>query len=153
MTIYVLTLLIGVVAGLRGLLPPAVVSWAAYLGHLPLHGTWLAFLGFAATPYILTVLAVVELIADKQPKAPSRKAPPGFGARLVTGAVCGAAIGIAGDVWLGGLVAGIIGAVIGTLGGYAARMRLAGTFDRDFPAAIIEDLVAVVAAILITAAA
>ena len=153
MAIYLLALLIGIVAGLRALTAPAVVSWAAYLGRLPLHGTWLAFLGFAATPYILTVLAIVELIADKRPTTPSRKSPPGFGARLVTGAVCGAAIGVVGSAWLGGLVAGVFGAVIGTFGGYAARMRLARVFDRDFPAAIIEDLVAIIAVILIVAAA
>ena len=50
-----------------------------------MENTWLAFLGFAATPYILTVLAIGELIADKLPKTPSRKAPLGFGGRIVTG--------------------------------------------------------------------
>jgi uncharacterized membrane protein len=153
MAIYVLALLIGVVAGLRALTPPAVVSWAAYLGSLSLQGSWLAFLGFVATPYIVTVLALVELVADQLPGTPSRKSPPGFGARIVTGALCGAAIGIAGNAWVGGLVAGVIGAVIGTFGGYAARMWLAGIFGRDRPAAIIEDLVAIVGAILIVAAA
>jgi uncharacterized membrane protein len=41
------------------------------------------------------VLAVVELVADQLPQTPSRKAPMGFGARLVTGALCVAAIGAA----------------------------------------------------------
>ena len=50
-------------------------------------------IGYAAAPYILSVLAIVELIADKLPKTPSRKAPPGFAARLATGALCGAAFG------------------------------------------------------------
>jgi uncharacterized membrane protein len=154
MAIYLLAVLIGIVVGLRALTPPAVVSWAAYLGGLSLQGTWLAFLGFAATPYILTALAVVELVADQLPGTPSRKSPPGFGARIVTGALCGAAIGVAGHASLGGLVAGVIGAIIGTFGGYAARMWLAGgVFGRDRPAAIIEDIVAIVAAILIVAAA
>jgi uncharacterized membrane protein len=152
MAIYFLALLIGIVAGLRALTALAAVSWAAYLGGLSLHGTWLAFLGFAATPYILTILAVGELFADQLPATPSRRSPPGFGARIVTGGLSGAAIGIAGNAWFGALVAGVIGAVIGTLGGYAARMRLAGVFDRDLPAALIEDLVAIVAAILIVAA-
>jgi uncharacterized membrane protein len=152
MAIYLLALLIGMVAGLRAFTALAAVSWAAYLGGLSLHGTWLAFLGFAATPYILTLLAAGELFADQLPSTPSRRSPPGFGARIVTGGLSGAAIGIAGDAWLGGLVAGMIGAVIGTLGGHAARMRLAGVFDRDLPAALIEDLVAIVAAILIVAA-
>ena len=36
MHIYLLALLIGVVAGLRTMTAPAAVSWAAYLGWLPL---------------------------------------------------------------------------------------------------------------------
>jgi hypothetical protein len=44
MSVYVLALLIGVVAGLRAMTAPAVVSWAAYLGRMHLEGTWLAFL-------------------------------------------------------------------------------------------------------------
>jgi hypothetical protein len=51
---------------------PAAVSWAAHLGWLHLKNTPLAFLGFAATPYILSVLAIGELINDKLPKTPSR---------------------------------------------------------------------------------
>jgi uncharacterized membrane protein len=72
---YVLALLIGVVAGLRALTPVAAVSWAARLGRLHLENTWLAFLGYAATPYILTVLALFELVNDKLPKTPSRRSP------------------------------------------------------------------------------
>ena len=76
MSTYVLAFLIGVASGLRSMTAPAAVSWAARLGWLHLEDTWLAFFGFAATPYILSVLAIGELIADKLPKTPSRKAPP-----------------------------------------------------------------------------
>jgi uncharacterized membrane protein len=93
MSIYVLAFLIGVVAGLRALTPLAAVSWAARLGWLHLDNTWLAFLGYAATPYIFSVLAIGELINDKLPKTPSRKAPPGFIARIVTGTLCVIAVG------------------------------------------------------------
>ena len=92
MSTYVLAFLIGVVAGLRSMTAPAAISWAARAGGLHLENTWLAFLGYTATPYILTVLAVGELISDKLPKTPSRKAPPGFIARIVVGALCGAAL-------------------------------------------------------------
>src|SRR5438034_2251553 len=73
MSTYVLAFLIGVVSGLRGLTGLAAVSWAASLGWLHLENTWLSFLGFAATPYILSALAIGELINDKLPKTPSRK--------------------------------------------------------------------------------
>ena len=144
MTGYVLAFLIGVAAGLRAMTAPAVVSWAARLGWLHLEDTGLAFLGYTLTPWVLSVLAIGELIADKLPKTPSRKAPPGFVARLVTGSLCGAAIGAASQGMTGGLVAGLIGAVAGTLGGYEARTRLVrATGGKDLPIALLEDAVAI----------
>ena len=143
MSVYLLAFLIGVIAGLRAMTAPAVVSWAARLGWLHVENTWLAFLGFAATPYILSVLAIGELIADKLPKAPSRKAPPGFITRILTGALSGAAIS-AGSSWTIGLVAGAIGAIIGTLGGYEFRVRLVkATGGKDLPIALLEDVIAI----------
>jgi len=142
--------LIGVTAGLRSLTAPAVVSWAARIGWIDVSNTWLAFLGYAATPYVLSVLALAELVADKLPKTPSRKAPPGFAARLVTGALCGAALGAAAGSWLGGLIAGAIGSVAGTLGGYEFRVRLVNAIGgKDLPIALLEDLIAVGGALLI----
>ena len=150
MSIYVLAFLIGVVGGLRALTPLAAVSWAARLGWLHLDNTWLAFLGFAATPYIVSVLAIGELINDKLPKTPSRKAPPGFIARIVTGTLCGAALGVASQSLLGAAVAGALGAVAGTLGGYEFRSRLVkAAGGKDLPIALLEDVIAVGGAFLI----
>jgi len=150
MTIYLLAFFIGVIAGLRSMTAPAAVSWAARLGWLHLEGTWLAFLGFAATPYIMSLLAIGELIADQLPSTPSRKAPSGFTARIVTGALCGAALGASAQVLIGGMLAGIIGAVIGTLGGYEFRVRLVkATGGRDLPIALLEDAIAIGGAFLI----
>ena len=122
MTTYLFALLIGVVSGLRTMTAPAAVSWAAHLGWLHLEGTPLAFLGASVTPYIFSLLAIGELIVDKLPTAPSRKAPLGFGARIVSGGLCGAAIGAPHGGLLAGLIAGVMGAVIGTLGGYELRV-------------------------------
>ncbi|MDE1184263.1 DUF4126 family protein [Paraburkholderia sp.] len=149
MTIYLFALLIGIVAGLRAMTAPAAISWAAHLGWLPLHDTPLAFMGATATPYIFTVLAIVELITDQLPKTPSRTVPMQFGTRIVLGGLCGACIGAAHGGLLGGLIAGVVGAVIGTLGGAKARAGLAATMGRDLPAALIEDVVAIGAAVLV----
>jgi uncharacterized membrane protein len=147
MSVLALAFLIGVIAGLRSMTAPAAVSWAARLGWLHLENTWLAFLGFQFTPYIITVLAIGELIADKLPKTPSRKAPGPFGFRIVSGALCGAALG-GGS--LGGGIAGALGAVVGTLGGYEFRMCLVrATGGRDLPIALLEDVIAVGGAVLI----
>jgi uncharacterized membrane protein len=151
-TAFVLALLIGVVSGLRSMMGLAAVSWAARLGWLDLAQTPLAFLGYAFTPWILTVFALGELVVDKLPTTPSRKAPMGFGGRIVTGGLSGAAIGAASGAASGallvGAIGGIIGAVIGTLGGAAFRSRLAAAFGRDLPAALIEDAVAICGASL-----
>jgi uncharacterized membrane protein len=145
----VLALFIGVVAGSRAMLAPAAVSWAAQLGFINLSGTWLAFLGYHWTPWILGAAAIAELITDQLPSTPSRKVPPQFGARIVMGALSGAAIAAPSGAWVVGAFAGIIGAVAGTFGGAAARGRLAAAFGKDRPAAIIEDLVALLAAAVI----
>jgi len=150
MNTYPLALLIGVIAGLRSLTAPAVVSWAARLGWLHLEKTGLAFMGFGATPYIFSVLAVGELIADKLPNTPSRKAPVGFIARLLTGSLCGGALGATGDAMVPGIIMGLFGAVVGTLGGYEFRKRLVRDIGgRDLPIALLEDAIAIVGAILI----
>ena len=46
-------------------------------------------------------------------------------------------------------MAGIVGAVIGTLAGYEVRTRLAARLGRDWPVALGEDAVAVGGAVLI----
>jgi uncharacterized membrane protein len=150
MSIYALAFLIGVIAGLRSLTAPAVVSWAARIGWLHLENTWLAFLGYAFTPYILSILAIGELIADKLPKTPSRKTPMPFAARVVIGALCGAALGAPSHALIGSLLAGVLGAVAGTLGGYELRVRLVRAIGgNDLPIALLEDAIAICGAVLI----
>jgi uncharacterized membrane protein len=137
-------LLIGIVAGMRAMMAPAGVSWAARVGRLDLSGTWLAFLGYAWTPWILTLAAVGELVTDQLPSTPSRTVPVQFGTRIVVGAVCGAAFlaSSSGSMLLGALL-GVLGAVVGTLGGRAIRARLAAAFGSDRPAALLEDAIAI----------
>lgn len=149
MSIYILAFLIGAVTGLRTLAPAAVVSWAAHLGWLNLQGTLASFMGAAVTPYILSVLALGELITDKLPSTPSRKIPMQFGARIVMGALCGASLAAPAGMWIGGLVAGIVGAIVGTLVGAELRGRLSRAFGKDLPIALLEDIVAIGGALLI----
>jgi uncharacterized membrane protein len=152
MTLYTLALVIGIVAGLRAMTAPAAVSWAAYLGYLHLQGTWMAFLGHAYTPWILSALAAAELVGDQLPRTPSRTVPVQFATRILGGGLAGAAIGSAAGSWPVGAAAGVVGAVIGTLGGRAFRGRLAAAFGRDLPAALIEDAIALgVAALTVVA--
>ena len=145
----VLALVIGIVAGLRAMMAPAAVAWAASRGALPLQGTWLAFFGWRFTPWIFTLLAAVELVTDQLPSTPSRKVPQQFAARIATGGLSGAAIGYGVAAPLLGLLLGVVGAVIGTYGGAAVRARMAAAFGNDRPAALVEDAVAILGAVLV----
>ena len=138
-----ISLLLGVVAGLRSMLSPAAVSWAARLGLLALVGTPLAFMGFAATPYIFTLFAVGEMINDKRASTPSRTVPIQLGGRVASGAFVGAAVALPSGHWILGLLLGVVGALIGTYGGAAVRGRLAKAIGRDLPAALMEDAAAI----------
>ena len=146
---YTFALLIGIIAGLRTMTAPTAISWAAWSGRLTLEGGWLAFLGYSWTPWIFMLLALGELVGDQLPSTPGRTVPMQFGARLLSGAICGAAIGSPHHAMLGGLLAGMVGAVIGTLGGHAFRLRLAASFKKDPPAALVEDAIAIGGAWLI----
>ena len=149
--VFVLAFALGIVAGLRALTAPAVVSWAARLGWLDLRHTWLAFLGYAVTPYVFTAFAIFELVMDKLPKTPSRKMPMAFASRLVLGAFSGAALCMAAQHSpAAGAVFGGFGAVAGTLGGYEARTRLVkGLRAPDFAIALLEDIITVGAGLFI----
>jgi uncharacterized membrane protein len=149
LSILVYAFVIGVIAGLRALMAPTIVSWGAGLGWFSLAGSSLNFMSFAVTRYILSFLALGELVNDKLPKTPSRKVPPQFIARIVTGAFSGAVLGASHDSLVGGLVAGAIGAVAGTLGGSAVRTALAKLAGKDLPVAFLEDLVAIFGALFI----
>jgi uncharacterized membrane protein len=102
----------------------------------------LAFLEGRNLNRILVGLALTELVADKLPMTPSRKHAAAFAARVISGALAGAAVGAASRRASLGTLLGMAGAIVGTEGGAAFRSWLASLFDRDLPAAVIEDLVA-----------
>lgn len=146
-----LALCIGFVAGLRSMVTPAVVSWAAHLGWLPLRGTALSWMASPIAAAVWSILAVLELIADVAPKTPPRTAPASLAVRVVTGGLCGACLAAAASaaVW-GGALLGIVGALIGAYAGRYARRWLVNSLQvRDFVIAIPEDIVAIGLAYLI----
>lgn len=150
--VLLMALLIGVVAGLRSLTAPAVVAWAAMLGWIDLQSTWAVWMGSAITVAIITVLAIAELVTDKLPKTPPRTASPSFAARITMGAFAGAVIGAAWHYTFSALGCGVIGAVLGTVGGYQARRRLVESRGgQDLPIALLEDAVAVLGGFAILA--
>jgi uncharacterized membrane protein len=142
---------IGIVTGLRSMTAPAAVSWAAHLGWLHLQGSPLAFVGSTAAVAIFSLLAVSEYVIDKLPRTPRRTAPVGFTARIIVGTLCGACVGVsAGQPLISGALLGVVGAILGTLGGYQARTRLVKALKvKDLSVAIAEDLVAIGLAVFV----
>lgn len=149
--LFVLAVCIGMIAGLRALTGPAVICWMAHLEFLHLAGTRLAFMASIAAVIIFTALALGEIVNDKLPKTPPRTEAAGFGARILMAILGGSALAMASgaSVPLCAVLA-IVGAVIGTYGGYFARRGIVQALhSRDFPIAVLEDLVAIGGAILI----
>lgn len=143
--VLVSVLLIGVIAGLRALTAPAVISWAANLHWIDLTGSHLAFMGTLVAAIIFSVLALAELVNDKLPKTPARTAPPSVVIRMVMGAFAAATLSVgAGASAIVGVILGIVGALAGTFGGYQVRTRTVKTLGvPDFVIALVEDLIAV----------
>jgi uncharacterized membrane protein len=140
--IILFALLIGFVAGLRSMMAPAAVSWAAYAGSIAVAGTWLGFMANPWTVVVLTLLAIGELVADLLPSTPSRTVPLQFSGRVLTGAVSGAAVGAgSGSLTLAALC-GVVGATLGTLVGAAGRRGAARVLGSDPAAAVSEDVLA-----------
>ena len=136
--------LIGFFGGLRSLTAPAATAWAVYLGWLKLERP-LSLIGSIPSVAIFTLLAVVELVADKLPQTPSRTAPPGLIARIVMGGLTGACIAASGaqEIFLGALL-GAVGGIAGCFLGYQVRTGLVKALGaRDFYIALVEDVMAI----------
>jgi len=142
---------IGIIAGLRSLTAPTVVAWAAHRGWLTLQGTSLSFLASTAAVATLTILAVVELVADPLPSTPARTKPPGLIARILLGGLSGAAVALAGRQSAAvGCALGAVSGVVGAFAGYHVRTGLVRALKvPDFVIAVLEDFVAVAGALFI----
>jgi len=136
---------IGIVAGLRSLLAPAFVAWAAHFDWLDLNGSPLAFMGSRTAVAIFSILAIGELIADKLPKTPRRTAGAPLLARVLMGGLCGASLCVgAGKSLIAGGFLGGLGGIIGAFAGYEIRRRIVNNLHiKDIFVATCEDLVAI----------
>ena len=100
---------------------------------------------------LFTLLALVELTVDKLPNTPARTAARGLSARIIFGGLCGAALAVsAGGSLIFAAVVGVIGALVGTYGGYNVRHALVTRGHLpDFAVALAEDAVAIAGGLLI----
>jgi uncharacterized membrane protein len=151
---WVSAFLLGIVAGMRSMMAPAVLALTLsrrpeYVPNTaPAH--WFALVPIAV---ILVISALGELVADKLPRTPNRTALGPFVVRLASGAITGAALVQIGGVnaWAGA-ACGAVGAIVGTFGMFHAR-RFAGrvTGIRDPYIGAVEDVVAIAIAASVAA--
>lgn len=135
-------ILLGIVTGMRTMTGIALLCWWCWLGWLPVEHTWAAWAASLAAVIVFTLCALGEYLVDILPQTPSRKTLGPLLARLIVGGLCGAvAVTAQTEPPAGGVILGVIGAVIGAYGGYWLRMRLAAWFGRDLPAGLLESAI------------
>ena len=135
---------LGFVAGMRNMTACAALAWAASDGRT--RGTLIP--GGPGARTLATAAAVAEMAGDKMPFAPDRRLPPSCAFRLAGGAVGGWALAGRRASPETGALAGVAGAIAGTLLGRAAR----GPDSRTMPGrakGFAEDAVAVGLAVLV----
>jgi uncharacterized membrane protein len=140
--------LLGVTTGLRSMTPMAVLCWFAYLGYLPVSGTWAEWLALPWVAIVWTLLAVFELVADKLPDMPDRTSRGPLLWRLLIGGLAGAvaATALAGP-GIEGVLLALIGTLLGAFGGYMIRRDLVQQVGfKDWHVAVVEDVFAILAA-------
>ena len=137
--------LIGATAGARALTPLATVSDAASRGELPnARPRWL---GHPLVAVATTALAAGELWGDKLKSAPDRIVPAGIAARLVTGALAGAALAPRNRTALGAAL-GAAAAVGAAYASFHLRMAALRRYGQT-PTGLVEDALTVAASQLV----
>jgi uncharacterized membrane protein len=128
--------LLGAVSGLRTFTAPAVLWIMRHRGP---------------AAYVLAALASFEYFLDVHPKAPPRTSTFGFAVRLINGAFVGWWVAVAAGIMpISGAIAGVVGAAAGAYGGLAIRRRAIAAIG-NVASGLCEDIVAIVAAVLIVA--
>jgi uncharacterized membrane protein len=149
---FILAFLLGLVAGLRAFVAPAAVAWAAYFGHFHVAGTHFAFMGHIATPIVLTLLAIAELVYEKNPRSAGDKMFfPELLLRIVMGAFSGAVIGSSNqsNALFVCAAIGAMGAIAGSFGGTIVFESLFKGLHNERKASKFEDGIAIGLSLLV----
>ncbi len=141
-------LLLGIATGMRTMTPIAALCWAAWFAWLPESG-WASWTTYLVSALVFTGFALTEYVGDTRPNTGSRKSPVGAVSRFAFGALVGALAAHAiSEPLAGGILLGVVGAAIGTWGGFAGRKRGAELVGRDLPVALTESALALALAAL-----
>jgi uncharacterized membrane protein len=119
--------------------------------RLDVGNSLLSLLGSERASRTTAKLALGELVADKTSYIPSRLRPASLSFRLISGALCGAALSLSSDEdGRVGAVLGAAGALTGSLLGYLWRREGAKQLGApDLPLAVLEDIAAIATALAV----
>lgn len=143
-------LFIGLVAGQRSMTPLAAAAFAARTRRLSPKSGAPGFLGGRYAAIFAGALALGEMLGDKLRFAPDRTVPAGLAARLLTGAIAGAALAPRTRRREAALM-GAAGAIVGGYLGLAVRKRAIHRFGQT-KSGLVEDLLTIAATALIIGA-
>lgn len=126
--------LIGLIGGQRAMTPLATVALAGARDEWPEDNGAPALLSHPAVVGGALLLAVAEMVSDKQPSAPDRVVPIGLVGRFTTSAIAGMVLAPRERRWLGASVGGATALAAGYLGWRArcAAMRRFGQVSTGF---------------------
>lgn len=145
------SILMGAVAGMRAMTPLATVAHAACNGTLPRGNGAPRLLSNRVASIGAKALAAGELAGDKLEHAPDRIVPAGMLARIVTGAIAGAALAPRDQRGLAAVLGA--GAAVGTaMLTFDLRVRAMRRFGQKTTGAV-EDAIALGSATLIARSA
>ncbi len=124
--VYLQSIFIGMFAGMRSMSAPALVSNYLSDKQSPeIEDSVFRLLASQKAAYVLTMLAVGEMVADKLPIIPDRISPVPLVGRAVSGAICGASLSIVKDKDSNiGALAGGVAAIVSAYGFYHLRRKL-----------------------------
>ncbi len=131
------SILMGIVAGARSIMPMAVVTNMARRGTLPEDDLPVRLLGHPLMVAGSTLMAAGELAGDKMKTAPDRIVPLGMIARVLSAGIAGAALAPKKDR-LAAAAAAIGVAAISAHLTFAARMKAMERHGQT-PTGVIED--------------
>ncbi len=143
--VYAAASAIGIVAGMRAMMAPAIVGYMANSGCLQVERDRFGILGRPGAFTILVGLAGGEMIFDKLPFMPKRTDTASLASRIVSGAICGATICRAKErSMVIGAIAGVFGAIGSTFAVFNIRQSLSQGLGIPDPAiALLEDTTAI----------
>jgi uncharacterized membrane protein len=126
---YVKAICMGVIAGMRSMSAPALVSnHLAHHDSEELANSSFSFMGSPRVAQALKIAALGEMVADKLPIIPDRISPGPLAARILSGALCGASLCTAEGARAPiGAIGGGLSAIASAYAFYHLRQKLGAT--------------------------